>query len=204
MPVMAVAITKQRPYRGGVQRFSNVYHFLHDGVQQFFAEDTINALVDIELPLTSEFHLFVEGRAWGPTEQGKAASKTLAIIDYNRSGAKPHDPSLYSETAHLFQFECERRNVLGRKKYLRKWMHFGNPHGFPPDGSAPAPQGARDELNRSFGDRIVNLVTAAGRPGIQLCTPMGERIRSDGANVMAYYGGVYPWLEHRQFGDQWR
>jgi hypothetical protein len=156
--------------------------------------------------LTSVEHVFETARVWSaggtPSE-----NETLLVKDLTGTGSGSTDSSMYREAAHLFQWECERKDSRGRKKYLRKWMHFGAPRNWYSDGSRKAPDYAIDDMNTAYTRNIERLdIGIADFTPYNLCSPKGELPREveGGASGVVYKGTVYPYLEHRQLGDQWR
>ena len=188
MSTFGFAIKKKRTWRGRTVYFSNVYHFsnLNDTID--FAAALLT-LRDIERPMFSSEVTFVQGRAWGPTGEGQAASVTKSIVDWSVAGTGTNDASLYKETALLIQWPLGRYGSRNHPQFLRKWLHTGNAQSYPLDGS-----GAK----ASDSAPMIAYKDALGAPPVG--SQLASAILSTETGRVAQSGGVwYPYLEHRQY-----
>jgi hypothetical protein len=205
MPIRTIAIEKETDYRGGVQRFSNVYSYFGG----FFSEANLELAVDRLVKLEKDVHSlgvrFRGARAW--SDGGTAAENVMLLTkDLSGTGRAGGSGAMYKESAILVQWECERKDRLGRKKYLRKWLHTQAPLGWPLTGSDPVDQTSLDAFNTQYTNEIELLdIGVADFTPYQLCTATGERSRGasnvGGDNVK---GSAYKYLENHRMGDMWR
>lgn len=197
MATFAVSITKATGWRGGYQPFSNVYHYNTAIGQTFDDVGLVQHLVDAEKAICSFDVDFVEARTWGPTGEGQAASQMREIIELSGNGNHSWAEPLYKELCFLFVWPLGRYGARNRPQYLRKWMHTMG---------APTLPGAQlnggQALNTGLADlnSYISSVRFAGGPttdpDYSLATAKGREPIED--------GHYYPYIEHHQFGDQWR
>lgn len=196
MATIGMSITKATSWRGETQEFSNVYHYNGLVPTEEDVPAILASLRDVEKPLHGSNVNFVRGALWGPTEQGKAASKMIDTVkwDFQTGSGGAATNAYYKEAAILIQWYLGRYGTRNRKQYLRKWIHPVNSSivsvsmvtGDAKWGTTPAAIAAYITAVTQF--------TPSGAPSAgsyQLGTREG---RPAGAGVL------YPYLEHRQFG----
>lgn len=189
MATYAFAITKTIMWRGVQTPFSNVYHYSNLSEAADFGA-ILDQLRDIERPIHATTVTFIQGRAWGPTDQGQAASVTKTIKDYNLAGTHVASSSMYREAALLLQWPLGRYGNRARPQFLRKWLHAGHAGSYSDNGSDAMtnPSAAMTTYNNSITTPPVGGPLAAG----VLSTAQGKP---------ALAGGTwYKYLEHRQLG----
>lgn len=119
-----VAITKEVPFQGRLERFSNVYTY--DSVPLQSDED-LTALVrrvrDIEKTVHANVVSFVQGQCW---DVGLAPNYMRVSESWTgQSGAVSATAPAYAECALLLSWPLPRRQGLRRtvRRDLRKWIH---------------------------------------------------------------------------------
>ena len=201
MARVGISITKQVAFRGATQEFSNVYYYEMLSLPDQAAADTmIDNLTTLEKTFHSTLVTFVKGRCWSQT--GSPASNNM-ISQKNLSGTggratnSAHDP----ERAFLFRLRAGV-DSRGNPVYLRKWYHaygdfvsgqvVGNAQLTQQSPWSTAQRDAQVAAMQAIGD-------ANGSAGAPKLCAKGGRLPTVGANWSAHQ-----WLEHHQFGDQWR
>lgn len=121
MAIFGVSITKQVSYRGGMEQFSNVYHYETDPGQTFDDSQVITDCANNEAELMGTRVQFVEGRSWGPVGN-PITSITRTIQTLTRTGAKANQAGMPPEGCFLVSWPAGRSAVTGRIVYLRKWI----------------------------------------------------------------------------------
>lgn len=186
MAPFAFAVTKRITWRGQPQEFSNVYHFDIADPGSFNFEDRLLQLRTQEVVLHAANVNFVQGRAWGPTNQGQAASTTRAIVDWsNIVGAAASNTSFYRELAFMIYWPLGRYGSKNRPQFLRKWLHLCTPFGI--GGSTLTGSDPITTTPAEITTYIANISQMGG-----FCGPNGHTPISSGK--------LYPYLEHRQLG----
>lgn len=121
MPIIAASLTKEMDYRGGRERFANVYHFEVANPSEAIALDIIGRLVQIESPVHSTTIQFREGRVWetgGSPEQ----NETLLITDLSSFGSAVDTNTMHAEAVYELQWRTDRPSSTGKPVYLRKFL----------------------------------------------------------------------------------
>lgn len=121
MPILAVSITKDMPYRGSRERFSNVYHYEVANPSVAVAQDIISRLVAVETPVHSTQVQFKEARVWetgGTPEQ----NETILITDLSSFGTAVDNTELYAAAVYEVQWRTDRPSSTGKPVYLRKYL----------------------------------------------------------------------------------
>lgn len=191
MATFGVSITKEIEWRGGMQEFSNVYHYNTDVAENFTDEAVIAELVRLEKTIHSTNVDFKIGRTWGPTHTGQENSVMRQIVDLDGSGAVSPATNFYRELAVLIIWPLGRYGTRNRPQFLRKWLHLDRNIGYDTSGSTPlavAPV-------QSIVDYIegVTVLDPSIFPGqVELSTWEGREPTGPGR--------VYEYLEHRQLG----
>jgi hypothetical protein len=198
MAQFGASITKDAVWRGSRVRWSNRYHFIGDVNVLLEAEmlTILDALRDIEKPVHSPDVSFVEGKLWGPTGVGQAASLMRASRNWTAQvGTAPTATQpIYRECAFLIQWPLGRYGSKNRPQFLRKWLHpytnFGlsvnETAGVSPIGSTPA------AIATYRGNAAALVVSGVAGSPFPLCTREGRQ--------PIQTGSLYSYLEHRQFG----
>lgn len=193
MAVFGIAITKEIDWRGGVQPISNVYHYSSLPGVTFNDDDVVNALVSAEKAIYASSVRFVKARTWGPTDGPAADSVTRLIKDLTGQGALTATVNMYREAAVLITWPLGRYGSKNRPQFLRKWHHTCYNHGLPAEGT---PAGGATPAAITTYINTVAGIAAGTLTNYVLSTAEGKRPTGDGK--------LYPYLDHRQFGDQWR
>jgi hypothetical protein len=196
MAVYAVSITKQVPYRGGIQPFSNVYHYKTTLAQFLDDSAIVDDLVAAEKLVHASNVTFLTGRVWGPTDSTPQASVTRLIKDLSGTGSLSPATDTSPEMCILCVWPLGRYGLRNRPQFLRKWIH--------PCSIAGTTAGQRGQTSKltnpmePFTTYINDVTEADSLAGdaVDLCSPTGHE--PTGA------GRVYDWVEHHQLGDQWR
>ncbi len=190
MPQAQISITKQGPWQGGFEKFSNVYTVTSASLTSAKLRTTAQKILDIEQNVHAENVEFLEMRAY--EFQGTPQENTTFFIEEGEfaNGERPPSPGLYAETALLVKFPLGRAPVTNRKRQLMKWLHLYN---LPGTVFGDAMESGTVRLNLSVFDymRTNYILPLLGMPGdVFLSAPNGD-IPGDGQ--------VHPFLEHRQF-----
>lgn len=182
------SLTKEITWRGGLERFSNVYHYNIPGATtEGFGWDAFLAdLMDRERRLFSDQVNYVEGRAWGPTYEAKnetpqlkADSITQYIGDLVGAGyvADITGPDVYRESAVVVSWYVGRNPTTGRKRFLRKYFHVCRLNAAEPEGvvvGGDPMSAALIENYRSWYDGLKNITS--GGIVYNICTPGGDEL----------------------------
>lgn len=201
MARIGIAITKSTAFRNATQEFSNVYYYESIGGLPSLSE--ANALIDELVAVEKTFHstavTFVRGRLWSETGN-KATSEMIAQKNLSGTGATPADSSLDKERAWLFRIRAGVDN-RGNPVYLRKWFHAcgqfisGQTLGNVYTNASGWSQAQRDGQVAAM--QTIGAI-GGGTEDWKLCSKVG-RFPTAGAGFQAH-----EFLEHHQFGDQWR
>lgn len=126
MALYAVSITKETDWHGKREQFDNTYYYegpdaapTEDGLRQF-----VNKIVAEEKGIHGVSAFFVKARLWsagGTKEQ----NETLLLDDLTGQGTQLGGLT-FREAAILVEWECGRKNVKGKKVYLRKYIRPQN------------------------------------------------------------------------------
>jgi len=117
-------ITKKVTWRGQDEFFSNVYHYdMGSTLSQAQGQAMLDAIVAAERPAFGTNVTFVQGRAFGPTDQGKAANLMVAIVDYASLGTQAGTSNMPREMTVVVD-NYIGRGPAGRKQFLRKYLHI--------------------------------------------------------------------------------
>lgn len=191
MAVFAASTTKEINWRGSLARVSNVYHYKSDALETFDDLAVLTELVRLEKNAAGGGVNFVEGRTWGPTDQGQAASKMREIKTFTDSGLMAATTSFYPELAVMIYWPLGRYGVRNHPQFLRKWYHWNRTTGLIPDGSRTT--AAPPAEVQALIDGVTVVRTSGGTQEYELCTKNGEHLPTGP-------GLRYPYLEHRQIG----
>lgn len=190
MSIYAFAVTAQSAYKGVTERFSNVYHYSFPEIAGNMtveeAERVLDDLTTIHRNISGTRVTIVEGRAWGPVEQGQAASDTVTIKDYNLTGIGGNDDQFSLDDCYIVRMRTTRQDAKSRPiwltKYLRLQAGVGGSSLLPAvhARTTKLPQAAIDRL-KVYADDIAGVSAGTAldlRPGI-LCAPSGAPIPAD-------------------------
>jgi hypothetical protein len=201
MPRIGVSITKSTAFRDSTQEFSNVYYFnvnFNPDVAQ--ADQFIDNLTSLEKTFHATSVTFVRGRVW--TETGnKATNEMVSQKNLSGTGARTASSSLDKERAFLFRVRAGV-DSRGNPVYLRKWFHACGE--FVSGQTIPAAvslnTGGFDSTQRAAQVAAMTAIgTANGSPLSPTLVAKSGRPINVGATFEAH-----KYLEHHQFGDQWR
>lgn len=199
MAQITISVTKRVPFRDSVQEFSNVYTYgslaLHPGESE--AINLIDEVVAFEKTIHSTAVSFILGRCW---RSGGTQAENVMIAEKTLSGTGATTPltALDYERAVLLQWPAGL-DSLGRPVKLRKWYHTC--------GQIAGVVFSNAQLVQTIGltttqrDNIADAVHAITRIGTEvwgLIADSGRERTGDGEPV------THKYLEHHQFGDQWR
>jgi hypothetical protein len=201
MPRIGVSITKSTAFRNSTQEFSNVYYYevvSEPTVAQ--ADQFIDQLTTIEKTFHGTNVTFLRGRVW--TETGnKATNNMISQKQLSGTGARSPNTNLDKERAWLFRLRAGVSST-GQPVYLRKWYHacaeFVAGASIPTNvltntGSfTQAERNAQTAAIAGIGDAGGGLLAA------KLCAKSGRQ------STAGETWQAHNFLEHHQFGDQWR
>lgn len=200
MGQIAVSVTKRVAFRDSVQEFSNVYNYLHIGLdpQPSLSEQFVDAVVAVERELHATSVTFIRARVW--TSGGtKAENRMIYQKVLTGTGTGTPLPAFDKERSYLIQWPAGK-DSRGKQVYLKKWYHAcGLVLGF---------QIAEGVLGNQ--ESLTAAARAALVAGVKALSPL--TIGSQQYAFMAEGGrlteGLPPiahrYLEHHQLGDQWR
>lgn len=164
------------------------------------AEGIIDNLVTLEKTFHSTLVTFTKGRVWS---QIGTASQNEMIQQKNLSGtgARATGTAVDPERAYLFRLRAGV-DSRGNPVYLRKWYHsYGEfvASGIP-SNTVLTQQTAFTQTQKDAQvaqmQAIGDANGSAGAP--KLCAKSGRQ--APAGNTWS----AHSWLEHHQFGDQWR
>jgi hypothetical protein len=189
-------VTKSVVWRGAEEFFSNVYHYdVTAGITAVNAEAILDALVAAEKPAFSSSVSFKQGRVWGRTDQGQAASQMVTIKDYTGSGTISGTTVGIPYELTLVVENYIGRGPAGRKQFLRKYLHVcavdSSSSGAGSLGNGPL-SGTTLAAGVSYWNRIKELTASSNQ--WKLCTKNGKPYDNIGSNPI-----VLPHLHTRQF-----
>jgi hypothetical protein len=202
MARIGISITKSTAFRNSTQEFSNVYYFQVAGSSYptgTQADSLIDELTTLEKGWHSTLVTFVRGRCW---KQAGSPSENEMISQKNLSGTGSTSSGTYDkERAFLVRLRAGN-DSRGNPVYLRKWYHScGNgPGGVVPSGNVLQNTTGFSTTERDNIKNAVNPIRNIGAAigGWQLCAKSG---RDYGVGLEF---NAHQFLEHHQFGDQWR
>lgn len=188
------SVVKQIAWRGGTHQFSNVYHYdAPAGVNDNDLEQALDAIVVQDKKVHPSSVTYVNGRVWGPTNQGPAASITRVVKDLSGVGTMVAAGSgIYKECAFLVEWYMGRIGAGGRKVWLRKYYHSQN---MPASNTGALGDVAITQANKdpliAVANALKNLVQVDGT--YALCSPGGTHLPLDTSPTVDDY------LRTRQF-----
>ena len=201
MARFGVNILKRRAFRLGIQHFGNTYYY--DDPLGTPAASTLEALVDDIVAKEKAKHsgniTFVRGRLWSqigtPSQNQMLIDKTLSGV-----GSAAASGSMDAERAYLVRFRAGV-DSKGRPVYLRKWWHLDAQIGGGTIVAGDLQQ--TTELSsairtgvEAFADSIKQISVGTPTHTFTLVSKNGRVI--DGAT------NAHRFLEHHQFGEEWR
>jgi hypothetical protein len=152
-------------WHGKDEEYDNVYYLEGPAEPPDAAglEKLISEIASAEKPIHGTRVNFVRGRVWsagGTKEQ----NITLALVDLTGQGDLI-GAQTFGELAILVEWECGRRNIKGRKVYLRKYIRVGNGAGVwgPGVRTGEEAMGVVDKRAfKEYADRVQTIVAPAG------------------------------------------
>lgn len=199
MGQISISITKRVAFRDAVQEFSNVYTYLHIGLdpQPSLAQEFIDALVALEKPLHSSAVTFVKARVWS-SGGTKAENRTLHTATLTGIGTRTANSAVDRERAVLIRWPAGL-DVRGKPVYLRKWFHIC--------GDGPLFQMNADILSNLIGftasQRAALADLAKGFSPLTIGSQQYALISEKGRFTTGP-AECHRYFEHHQLGDQWR
>lgn len=196
MALYAVSITKRLEWQGRQEEYDNTYYYEGPLFQAGDANfsNLIDEIVAAERPIHGSRVAFVRGRLWsaGGTP---AQNETLVLKDLTGVGSGGAGAVLFGEAAAVVEWECARKDIKGRKVYLKKFIRPGNALiGMVEannDGRAALGAGTKAAF-KTYADRVQNTTAAFGP--IFILTSPGGRVPRSPAN-----GVVNDYLRSREF-----
>lgn len=173
----AVAITKSLSWHGRTEQFANVYHydFGVGGPSEAESGALIDALVVEEKKVYTSGVTFVNGRVWGPTDQGPAQSETRFIKDLSGAGTMLANSPIYRECAIVVQLYLGRATGTGRKRFLRKYIRSTALPASSSGQFGDTPIGtANKAVYVTYGNAIKTLNVGTGN--VDICAPDGDHL----------------------------
>jgi len=201
MARIGVSITKSTSFRLSTQEFSNVYFYDVTGTPTQAQADTfIDNLTAMEKTFHATNVTFVRGRCW-TTGGSKAENNMISQKTLSGTGAKSPVSGFDKERAILFRLRAGNSSN-GQPVYLRKWYH---PCGY--FSGTVVYSSAQQEQTAGFSaaertdlqNMIAQVGNANGSPLAPTLVAESGRQPTAGSNWQAHQ-----FLEHHQFGDQWR
>jgi hypothetical protein len=201
MPRIGISITKSTAFRNSVQEFSNVYYYEITGTlpNQTEAAALIDELVTHEKSWHTTGATFVRGRCWSA---GGSPGTNEMIDQHNLSGtgSVSADGSVDKERAYLFRIRAGN-DSRGNPVYLRKWYHCNGifPGAATLSTAIIANTAGFTQTQRDAMAGNVDTIAEIGALGVWVLCSKNGRLFGEGQNFQAHQ-----FLEHHQFGDQWR
>ncbi len=122
MALYGLTVTKSTLWHGNLEEFDNTYYY--EGPAEPPAGDGLSrfafAVADAERNIHGSNVNFERVRVW--TAGGTIAqNETILLVDLTGTGAAIGAP-IFKEAAVVVEWECERKNIDGKKVYLRKFI----------------------------------------------------------------------------------
>lgn len=177
--------------------------YYYDGLSAVPSVSEADALIDTATAREKTFHAnsvtFVRGRLW--TDTGNKATNEM-VSQKNLSGTGARTTATYDkERAFLFRLRAGS-DSRGNPVYLRKWFHACGEFvsGVAPSTGVVQQTSSFTQAERDAQVAAMNSIGGIGSGATQgaLCAK-GGRLPTAGATWSAH-----AYLEHHQFGDQWR
>jgi hypothetical protein len=189
-------ITKKVTWRGNDELFSNVYHYqMGASLSESEGDAMLQALVAAEKPAFGTNVTFVQGRAFGPTNVGKAGNLMVAVRDFTGAGTQSGLSDMPRELTVVVD-NFIGRGPAGRKQFLRKYLHICKC-----SSGDISDQGAYGNnqlganlltLGQQYANRIKTITASSNQ--WQLCSPQGKLWNNIGDNWR-----TLPYAHVRQF-----
>lgn len=199
MARIGVAILKRVAFRGSTQEFSNHYFYTSGDPLPDIA--AANALVDeivaTERDLHSTLVSFIVGRLWS---HGLGPAQNLMIAERALSGTgnQAVNTGMDRERAVLIKWPAGV-DIRGRPVWLKKWYHSC--------GNCAGVAFTTANLENTTAIASANKTTIqnkAAEIGVIGPTSQWTLQAPSGRNMNLNQPQCHDFLEHRQFGDQWR
>jgi hypothetical protein len=174
--IVGISITKEEQFRGRNEEFSNVYHF--DAAVGMQPANLANAVSQLERPVFNSTVQFKSWKAWGPTNQGKAANEMLDEGEFQNLSGGAGLQQIYSELAAVVSWSTGRKNTRGQMIYLRKYLHVCGAEG---TSAAPGLTDATIPTTQqtaliTYGNAVKNVNVGASQQVAHLVDKMGRRL----------------------------
>jgi hypothetical protein len=198
MTQFGFSITKRVGFRESTQEFSNVYFYERQLGNPVTADldSRLEEIVAIERDLHSTSVSFIRGRVW---ESGGTPAQNVMRIQKNLSGTgnQAAITSFDRERAVLFMWPAGV-DIRGKPVFLRKWYHAcGRCNGVNFTAAILDQTVAIPEADRTTLATRINDVRIIGSADDYLLVAQSGRPHTGP-------GTAHKFLEHHQFGDQWR
>lgn len=197
MGQIGISIEMDTAFRGGVQPFSNVFHYQSvDPAPPTSPLPLVNEVVGIMKNLHSTAVNFRNARMW--TSGGdKFENEMIFETPLTGAGVHPDVPAFDRERAVLMQWPAGK-NVLGKPVFLRKWFHCcGRCVNVAWSNDVMANKVGLTQAEKDLINTEANKLRIIGAlDEWLLCAQSGREHTGPGT--------VHNFLEHRQLGDQWR
>lgn len=188
-----VQVVKSMDWRGGTERFANVYHYQNPVA--FDSEsgyvDLVNQIVAAEKAVHAVNVSFVEARVWsaGGTP---AENEQIGIFDLAGAGTAAEQLSMDREAAYLVEWRTSRPSITGRPVTLKKYLHSCSLLGSTDSGTVSG----RSQLQASQ----INALTAYGDAvrRITVGTVTNDLVAPSSVDRVAGETFVFPWIEHHE------
>lgn len=176
MPIWAYAVEKEMSWRGGTERFSNVYHYEEGPFDIARHEAILDLLVTREKDVFSNQVTFKSGAVWGPITGNPADALVVLRKDYSGQGLILNAWPLHRESSIVVACPLPRGGAPHfRKRFLRKFLHVGalatGDSGLS-IGTSAVPVAERTRFNNWF-DSMKELQVLASSN--LLCAPNGHK-----------------------------
>lgn len=196
---IGVSIVKRCNFRGSTQEFSN--HYFYNGPDTMPDNAAAGAIIDeivvTEKALHSNAVSFIMGRLWSaggtPAQNVMILEKPLAGIGGGAliTGFDPERAVLVRWPAGI--------DIRGRPVYLRKWYHsFGNCAG------VIFQAGMLDQSAQIGAANKTTIQNKVAENGVVGATSQWSLCAPNGRNFDGNQPQCHDYLEHHQFGEQWR
>lgn len=169
MSVFGISIEKEIDFRGGLERFANVYHYNIAAWDGNSWESFVNAVVAAEKNVFATNVQFKVARVFGPVGEGPVVNIMQHIQDLTGAGLAAAG-AVYPELSAIVAWPLARSATTGRKRFLRKFLHI-NTNGIP-TGQNPLLSAATVTALEGYAAAVddISWATYSG----YLCAPQGD------------------------------
>lgn len=123
MPVYGVSVTKSSQFQGGLEKWSNVYHyFCAAALDATLGANLVDQIAVAEKLCHTANATFEDGRVW-EVGGSPAENETIIIQDLSGTGSMSVGTALWKEACHVVRCDTNRTTTTGKRIYLRKYYH---------------------------------------------------------------------------------